>query len=53
MLEDLRHAVRSLLRDRSFSLAVILTLALGIGSNVALLSTLYGVLLRPLPYPEP
>ncbi|MFN7963781.1 MAG: ABC transporter permease [Thermoanaerobaculia bacterium] len=53
MLEDLRHAVRSLLRDRSFSLAVILTLALGIGSNVALFSTLYGVLLRPLPYPEP
>ena len=53
MLEDLRYALRSILRERQFSLAVIVTLALAIGANLAIFSTLYGTVFRPLPYPEP
>ena len=46
----MRHALRSLIRSPGFSLAVILTLALGIGTNTAVFSVLRGVLLRPLPH---
>jgi hypothetical protein len=42
-----------LLRDRAFSLTVVLTLALCIGANTALFAVVYNVLLRPLPVPEP
>ncbi|MEO5798370.1 MAG: ABC transporter permease [Gemmatimonadales bacterium] len=48
----LRHAVRRLLREPSFTLAVILTLALGVGANVAVFAVVEAVLLRPLPYPS-
>ncbi len=51
--QDLRHAVRSLLRAPAFSLVTILTLALGIGANTAIFSIVNGVILRPLGYPEP
>ena len=51
--QDLVQALRSLRRNRGLTLAVLLTLAFGIGANVALFSVAYGVLLRPLPYPEP
>jgi predicted permease len=47
---DVRVGVRSLLRDRAFSLVVIITLALGVGANTAIFSVVNGVLLRPLPY---
>src|SRR5262249_46848976 len=47
---DVRIGVRGLLRSRGFAVPVILTLALGIGTNTAIFSVVNGVLLRPLPY---
>ena len=51
--QELRLAARSLGRNRGLSAATIATLALGIGACTAVFSVVYGVLLRPLPYPEP
>jgi putative ABC transport system permease protein len=50
---DLRLAVRGLARVPSFSITVILTIGLGIGAAVAMFTVVDGVLLRPLPYPDP
>src|SRR4026209_2368627 len=52
MLNDLRYAIRSPSRTPGFSLAVILTLGLGIGATTAIFSVVRGVLLRPLPHPD-
>ncbi len=50
---DLRHAVRSLRRSPAFTLAAVLTLAIGVGSTVAMYAVVDGVLRRPLPYGRP
>ena len=52
-LQDIKYAMRALLAARASSAAVILTLGLGLASTVAVFSAVHGVLLAPLPYPEP
>jgi putative ABC transport system permease protein len=52
-LQDARRGVRSLLRTPAFTLAAVLTLALGIGATSAIFGVVDTVLLRPLPYSDP
>jgi hypothetical protein len=47
---DIRHAVRQMRRQCTFTVTVVLTLGLGIGATVALLSVANALLVRPLPY---
>ncbi|MBM3768944.1 MAG: hypothetical protein FJW32_26490 [Acidobacteria bacterium] len=51
--QDVRYGVRTLRKEKSFSLTAVATLALGIGSATAMYSLLYAVLIRPLPFADP
>jgi len=51
--QDLRFALRQIARHPGFSALLIVTIAVAIGGNVAIFSALEGIVLRPLPYPEP
>src|SRR5262245_32471621 len=53
MTLHLRQTVRGLRRNPTFTTAALLTLAIAIGANTAVFSVVNGVLLNPLPYPEP
>lgn len=52
-MQDVRLALRSLLRRPGFTALAVLTIGLGVGASTSMFSALHGVVIRPLPYPRP
>lgn len=53
LFQDIRYSLRAIRRNLVFSLTLIFVLALGIGGATSIFTVVYGVLLRPLPFPDP
>ncbi len=53
LLQDIRQSLRALLRKPLFTAMAVASLALGIGVSTVIFSVVYGLLLRPMPYPHP
>ena len=53
MAQDVGYALKSVRKNAAFSAVLVLTLSLGIGANATIFSAVYGLVLRPFPFPEP